>query len=152
VDSDQVNAYLKECMGEDFTAKDFRTWNATLRAIQIMHSTPLPERMSERALARCIVEAVKQVAAGLRNTPTVCRKSYINPVVFDAWRSGALHAAIRDQIAGAPRRAERVVAAFLRRSSSRAVREARRGLRRKPRAATPPHSQRRNAASAQAAA
>jgi len=118
VDSDQVNAYLKDCMGEDFTAKDFRTWNATLRAIQIMHSTPLPEHLSERALASRIVDAVKQVAAGLRNTPAVCRRSYINPVVFDAWRSGLLHARIREPIAGAPRRAERVVAAFLRRHSA----------------------------------
>jgi DNA topoisomerase I len=114
IDSDQVNAYLKECMGDDFTAKDFRTWNATLRAMQIMHATPLPNNASERALAACIVQAVKQVAVGLRNTPAVCRKSYINPVVFDAWRSGALHDAIREDIRGAPRKAERVAAAFLR--------------------------------------
>ncbi len=129
IDSDQVNAYLKECMGEDFTAKDFRTWNATLRAIQIMHSTPLPEPTSERALAARIVEAVKQVAAGLRNTPAVCRKSYINPIVFEAWRRGALHAKIREPIAGAPRRAERVAAAFLRRQAA--------GPSRKPDRATP---------------
>ena len=115
VDSDQVNAYLKQCLGDDFTAKDFRTWSATLRAMQLMHSTPLPERPSERALAACIVEAVREVAAGLRNTPAVFRKSYINPAVFDAWRSGALHEAIRESLTGAPRRAERVVATFLRR-------------------------------------
>jgi DNA topoisomerase-1 len=114
IDSDQVNGYLRECMGEDFTAKDFRTWSATLRAIQLMHSTPLPERRSERALAARIAEAVREVAAGLRNTPAVCRKSYINPVVFDAWRTGALHEAIRESLSGAPRRAERTVAAFLR--------------------------------------
>jgi DNA topoisomerase IB len=118
IDSGQVNAYLKDCMGEDFTAKDFRTWNATLQAIRIMHATPLPEPASERAVATCVVEAVKEVAAGLRNTPAVCRKSYINPVVFDAWRSGALHSAIRESITGAPRRAERAVAAFLRRHTA----------------------------------
>ena len=44
IDSDQVNAYLKEAMGDDFTAKDFRTWGATLRAIAVMNATPLPER------------------------------------------------------------------------------------------------------------
>jgi DNA topoisomerase IB len=126
VDSDQVNAYLRECMGDDFTAKDFRTWNATLQAIRIMHSTPLPEDASERALAACIVEAVKEVAAGLRNTPAVCRKSYINPVVFDAWRSGALHQAIRESIASAPRRAERIVSAFLRRHATVSTPAARR--------------------------
>jgi DNA topoisomerase I len=110
---------LKEAMGDDFTAKDFRTWGATLRAIAIMHSTPLPDPASERALSACIVEAVKQVADDLRNTPAVCRKSYINPLVFEAWRSGALHKGIDEKIAGAPRRAERLVLAFLRRQARR---------------------------------
>jgi DNA topoisomerase I len=122
VDSGQVNAYLKEAMGDDFTAKDFRTWNATLRAIRIMRSTPLPELRSERALAACIVSTIRQVAADLRNTPAVCRKSYINPVVFDAWRSGALHDGIGKEIIGAPRKAEALVAAFLRRYAARANR------------------------------
>jgi len=122
IDSDQVNMYLREAMGDDFTAKDFRTWGATLRAIAIMHATPLPEPASERALTACIVDAVKQVATDLRNTPAVCRKSYINPLVFDAWRSGALHKGIGEKIAGAPRRAERLVPAFLRRQARLAKR------------------------------
>ena len=91
IDSGQVNQYLKDAMGAEFTAKDFRTWGATLQAIAIMARTPLPESTSESALNACIVAAVKQVAAQLRNTPAVCRKSYINPVVFAGWRSGALH-------------------------------------------------------------
>jgi DNA topoisomerase IB len=137
IDSDQVNAYLKESMGDDFTAKDFRTWTATLRAIQIMRGMPLPERSSERALASCIVEAVKRVAAELRNTPAVCRKSYINPIVFDAWRCGALHTGISEEIIRAPRRAERLVAAFLRREAARAVLNgAKRGKRARPLPAT----------------
>lgn len=122
IDSDQVNLYLKEAMGDDFTAKDFRTWGATLRAIAIMHGTPLPDPASERALKTCIVDAIKKVAGDLRNTPTVCRKSYINPLVFDAWRSGALHKGIGEKIAGAPRRAERLVPAFLRQQARRAKR------------------------------
>ena len=122
IGSDQVNAYLKEAMGDDFTAKDFRTWNATLRAMEIMHATPLPDPLSERALAGLIVQAVKQVAADLGNTPAVCRKSYINPLVFDAWRSGALHDGIGEELAGGPRKAERLVAAFLRRQAERATR------------------------------
>lgn len=117
IDSDQVNAYLKEAMGDDFTAKDFRTWGATLRAIALMHATPLPDSASERALNGCVIEAIKQVARDLRNTPAVCRKSYINPLVFEAWRSGALHKAIDQSLAGAPRRAERLVPAFLRREA-----------------------------------
>ena len=125
VDSDQVNQYLKEAMGYDFSAKDFRTWGATLHAIGIMHATPLPEPASERALNSRIVEAVKRVAEHLRNTPAVCRKSYINPLVFDAWRTGALHDGIGQTILGAPRRAERLVPAFLRRQSRAAVKAAR---------------------------
>ncbi len=122
IDSDQVNMYLGEAMGDDFTAKDFRTWGATLRAIAIMHATPLPDPAGERALKAHIADAVKQVASDLRNTPTVCRKSYINPLVFDAWRSGALHKGIGEKIAGAPRRAERLVPAFLRRQARKAKR------------------------------
>jgi DNA topoisomerase IB len=117
IDSDQVNAYLREVMGADFTAKDFRTWGATLRAIALMTATPLPEAPSERALNECIVAVVKKVAAELRNTPAVCRKSYINPVVFAAWRSGSLHRAIREDITAAPRKAERLALGFLRRQS-----------------------------------
>jgi DNA topoisomerase IB len=63
------------------------------------------------------VAAVKRVAAELRNTPAVCRKSYINPVVFVAWRSGRLHKAIRDDITAAPRKAERLALGFLLRQS-----------------------------------
>jgi DNA topoisomerase-1 len=117
IDSDQVNAYLREVMGADFTAKDFRTWGATLRAISLMAATPLPEEPSERALNECVVAAIKTVAGELRNTPAVCRKSYINPVVFVAWRNGSLHKAIREDISAAPRRAERLALSFLRRQS-----------------------------------
>jgi DNA topoisomerase I len=118
IDSDQVNEYLREAMGADFTAKDFRTWSATVRAITLLHSVPLPEDPSERALNACIVAVVKAVAAELRNTPAVCRKSYINPRVFETWRSGELHKAIREDIASAPRKAERLALAFLRRKAN----------------------------------
>jgi len=90
IDSGQVNDYLRERMGEEFTAKDFRTWHATLNAVALLDKVPLPEKQSDRALRRCINEVVKEVAAGLRNTPAVCRKSYINPAVFIAWQSGEL--------------------------------------------------------------
>jgi DNA topoisomerase IB len=92
IDSGQVNAYLRERMGGDFTAKDFRTWHATLHALTLLSKLPLPERASETALRRCTNEVIKDVAAGLRNTPAVCRKSYVNPAVFDAWQKGRLRA------------------------------------------------------------
>ncbi len=90
VDSGQVNEYLRERMGGDFTAKDFRTWHATLHALELLDRTPLPERKSDAALRRCMNAVVEEVAAGLRNTPAVCRKSYINPAVFVAWQDGRL--------------------------------------------------------------
>ena len=115
IDSEQVNLYLRESMGDDFTAKDFRTWGATLRAIAVLRGTPLPESRSERELAACVAETVRQVAAELRNTPAVCRKSYINPLVFEAWREGTLHRALGQSFADAPSPTERAVSAFLRR-------------------------------------
>jgi DNA topoisomerase-1 len=90
IDSGQVNEYLRERMGGEFTAKDFRTWHATLHALTLLGKLPVPARRSEAALRRCVNSVIKEVATGLRNTPAVCRKSYINPAVFIAWQNGAL--------------------------------------------------------------
>jgi DNA topoisomerase IB len=90
IDSGQVNAYLRERMGGEFTAKDFRTWHATLHALTLLDELPVPERRGEAALRRCTNAVIREVAAGLRNTPAVCRKSYINPAVFAAWQEGRL--------------------------------------------------------------
>jgi DNA topoisomerase I len=97
IDSGQVNDYLRERMGGEFTAKDFRTWHATVHALTLLNRMPLPGKPSERALKQCIKSVVKDVAAGLRNTPAVCRKSYINPAVFSAWQDGTLRRASRAQ-------------------------------------------------------
>jgi DNA topoisomerase I len=119
VDSGQVNDYLREAMGDDFTAKDFRTWGATLHAITLLARRPLPQPSSERVLKSEIAEVVKQVAAKLRNTPAVCRKSYINPAVFDSWRSGLIHRVFNGSLSlAAPRKAETLVLAFLRRDDT----------------------------------
>ncbi|GAC1666100.1 MAG: DNA topoisomerase IB [Steroidobacteraceae bacterium] len=115
VDSGQVNEYLRDAMGDDFTAKDFRTWGATLHAIMLLAQTPLPEKPSERALKSEIAGVIKQVAATLRNTPAVCRKSYINPAVFAWWRSGLIQQAFNGRLRlAAPRKAESLVLEFLR--------------------------------------
>ncbi len=113
IDSEMVNAYLREAMGGEFTAKDFRTWGATMHAISLMAATPLPENASERAMTACVNAAIKEVATQLRNTPAVCRKSYINPVVFTAWRSGKLHRWAGDHVRGGSRNAERLAMSFL---------------------------------------
>ena len=119
IDSGQVNDYLRDAMGDDFTAKDFRTWGATLQAVILLARTPLPESPSERAFKSEIVAVVKQVAAELRNTPAVCRKSYINPIVFDAWRSGLIRRAFSGGLKlAAPRKTESRVLEFLRRQDA----------------------------------
>ena len=124
ITSDLVNGYLQEAMGDDFTAKDFRTWSATLSAISLMAATPLPESPSERAFKAAIVAAIKAVSDELRNTPTVARKSYINPLVFTAWRSGSLHRAIEGSLAHAPRQLETRALAFLKKEAKGAKRAA----------------------------
>ncbi|MFL9583756.1 DNA topoisomerase IB [Stenotrophomonas sp. AB1(2024)] len=90
VDSGQVNAYLRDAMGTDFSAKDFRTWGGTVAALRQFAATALPEAPSERALAALQKEVVCEVATLLGNTPAVCRKAYIDPSVFDGWRDGTL--------------------------------------------------------------
>jgi DNA topoisomerase-1 len=114
IDSGQVNDYLREAMGDDFTAKDFRTWGATLHALMRLGAIAKDSDASETALKRTIAGVVRQVAAELRNTPAVCRKSYINPVVFDAWRSGHIQKAFNGGLKlAAPRQTESRVLAFL---------------------------------------
>jgi DNA topoisomerase-1 len=115
IDSGMVNSYLREAMGDDFTAKDFRTWGATLHALILLARTPWQPNGSERAQNKQIAGVVEQVAAGLRNTPVVCRKSYINPVVFEAWRSGVIHNRFNGNLSlASPRKAETLVSDFLR--------------------------------------
>ena len=69
IDSGQVNDYLRERMGDEFTAKDFRTWHATLHALTLLGKVPVPEKRSERALRECINAVIKDVAAGCEILP-----------------------------------------------------------------------------------
>ncbi|HUR40153.1 MAG TPA: DNA topoisomerase IB [Verrucomicrobiae bacterium] len=124
VDSDQVNDYIARAMGADFTAKDFRTWGATERAIALMSCEPLPENPNDGTMAGCILKTVRAVAAELRNTPAVCRKSYINPAVFEAWKDGRLHKLVREDLSKAPHKAERAALTFLRAQARYAARAA----------------------------
>ena len=84
----------------------------------LLAGIPRDPAASESALKSAIVGVVKQVASELRNTPAVCRKSYINPVVFEGWRSGAIHGVSGDNNLAtvSPRKAEMLVLDFLRRS------------------------------------
>jgi DNA topoisomerase I len=87
VRSADINAYIKEITGGDFTAKDFRTWSATvLAAVGVAVSGRAAG--SPTARKRAIARAVKEVAFYLGNTPAVCRASYIDPRVFDRFAAG----------------------------------------------------------------
>ncbi|MEA2475416.1 MAG: topoisomerase [Thermoleophilaceae bacterium] len=88
IKSADINAYVKEVTGGDFSAKDFRTWNATvLAAVALAVSGPVADA-SKTARKRAKVRAVKEVAHYLGNTPAVCRASYIDPRIFDRYDSG----------------------------------------------------------------
>ena len=85
--SEDINAYIKDATGDDFSAKDFRTWNATVLAgVALAVSGEVAGSVTGRK--RAITRAVKEVAHYLGNTPAVCRASYIDPRVFDAYSAG----------------------------------------------------------------
>ena len=84
VKSADINAYIKDCSGGDFTAKDFRTWSATvLAAVALAVSSQVAR--SESGRKRAIARAMKEVSEYLGNTPAVCRSSYVDPRVVDRY-------------------------------------------------------------------
>src|SRR4051794_5890830 len=87
VKSADINAYLKAATGRDVSAKDFRTWNATVLAAVTLAASH-PDEFSLTKRKRLITHAVKHVAYYLGNTPAVARASYIDPRVFDRFRDG----------------------------------------------------------------
>jgi len=87
VRSQDINAYLKAATGRDISAKDFRTWGATVLAAVGLAVTE-PRHLSKTQRKRAIMRVVKEVAFYLGNTPTVARTSYIDPRVFDRYRDG----------------------------------------------------------------
>jgi len=88
VESDDVNAHLRDIAGADFTAKDFRTWNDTVFALGHLRLCQPVE--TEKAGKQRVVEAIRQVAQHLGNTPAVCRKAYIHPAVVQGYLEGRL--------------------------------------------------------------
>lgn len=88
VGSGNVNDYLRDITGEDFTAKDFRTWSGTILALAALRE--IGPWATEREARSAIVTAIDQVAGQLNNTRAVCRKYYIHPLVFDRYLAGTL--------------------------------------------------------------
>lgn len=92
IDSGDVNEYIHRIAGEEFTAKDFRTWAGTVLAVRMLSG--LAPCTTKGRVHKNIIECIKTVATRLGNTPTVCQRSYVHPAVIDAYRVGALARAV----------------------------------------------------------
>ena len=97
VTSQDVNAYLREIAGEDFTAKDFRTWSGTVLAAIALREF---EAVTHQAQAKKnVVSAIETVARMLGNTPAICRKCYVHPEILECYLAGDTIATIRQRAA-----------------------------------------------------
>jgi DNA topoisomerase-1 len=96
IDSADVNAYLQEIAGEEFTAKDFRTWAGTVLAAQTLQE--FESFTSATQAKRNIVAAIEAVSKRLGNTKAVCRKCYVHPEVINAYLDGSLLQTLRQQV------------------------------------------------------
>ncbi|MGP0062786.1 MAG: DNA topoisomerase IB [Isosphaeraceae bacterium] len=93
IGSDDVNAYLRSITGQDFTAKDFRTWAGTVLAtIALQEFAAFDTKVQAK---KNIVQAIESVARRLGNTPSVCRKCYVHPGVIDAYLEGTMLESLR---------------------------------------------------------
>jgi DNA topoisomerase-1 len=100
ITSEDVNAWLKETTGEDFTAKDFRTWGGTVLALSALLEVGMCE--SEKEAGKAVVDTVKRVAEELGNRPAICRKYYIHPVVIETFVEGRLEEALEEVVEESP--------------------------------------------------
>lgn len=127
IGSDDVNAYLKDVTGQEFTSKDFRTWAGTVLAAQLLREFEHVE--SDAQLKKNVVRAVESVAQRLGNTKAVCRKCYIHPAVFDAYLDGSMLRTVAQRARRAARDAanltqgEAAVLALLQRRLTRETRK-----------------------------
>jgi DNA topoisomerase-1 len=92
VASEDVNAYIRDAAGAPFTAKDFRTWAGTVLAYRALRA--LQPGDGERGAKRNVVEAIRQTADQLGNTPAVARGSYVHPAVLEAYLAGSIRGAL----------------------------------------------------------
>ena len=120
VTSQDVNDYLREISGENFTAKDFRTWAGTLFAAIALN---LQEKFESQKQAKANIKtAIYAVAELLGNTPAICRKCYVHPAIFEAYLSGRQIAGLADTMKTPERTdlrsVERAVHKFLRAAQS----------------------------------
>ncbi len=88
VTSSDVNEYLRDIAGEEFTAKDFRTWAGTVLAALALKEFERFDSQAQRK--RNIVRAIERVAERLGNTPSVCKKCYVHPAILDSYLDGSM--------------------------------------------------------------
>ncbi|MFS2215432.1 DNA topoisomerase IB [Telluria sp. Tellsp104] len=93
VGSSDVNDYLRTITGEDYTAKDFRTWSGTVLAAMALQEFEAVD--SDTQAKKNVVRAIESVAERLGNTPSVCRKCYVHPAVLDAYLDGTMLEGLR---------------------------------------------------------
>jgi DNA topoisomerase-1 len=125
IGSGDINQYLRDVTGEDFTAKDFRTWSATVLAVTALRE--LPPASTKGRCEKNVITAIEAVAGLLGNTRAVCRKSYVHPGVIDCYMDGSMRRVL--ERATPSRRAglrpdEVAVLALLRSLSSRGAKRA----------------------------
>jgi len=89
VDSGMLNNYIQEITGENFSAKDFRTWTGTVHALSKLKTFEIPTSKTE--IKKCMLEALDHVALQLGNTRAVCKKYYVHPVIFRLFEKASLH-------------------------------------------------------------
>ena len=121
VGSADINDYLKRASDADFTAKDYRTWAGSVYALAALRRLLCSSAAEAR---RHIVATVKEVAALLRNTPAVCRRCYIHPVVIEAFEADGLQGLLDCRARHGLRVDEAAFAALLTRTAARATRRA----------------------------
>jgi DNA topoisomerase-1 len=104
IDSSDVNDYLREVAGEEFTAKDFRTWAGTVLAAMAL--LEFEQHTSQTQAKKNVVRAIERVAERLGNTPSICRKCYVHPAVLDAYLDGSLIETLQQRAAEPQEHAE----------------------------------------------
>jgi DNA topoisomerase I len=126
VTSDDVNEYLREVSGDDFTAKDYRTWAGTVLAACALRDAAGFE--TETEANKKVVEAIDSVARKLGHTRAVCRRSYVHPMVIDTYLEGNIESALGIAMAKRPSRLnadEAAVLSLLRRRARRKIADGR---------------------------
>jgi DNA topoisomerase I len=121
VSSSDINEYLREITGADFTAKDYRTWAGSVFALAALRKLKW-ETVTEAR--KHVVGTVKEVAQLLRNTPAVCRKCYVHPAVIEAFEAGELAESMPASRRHGLKTDEAALAIFLEKEAKRRTREA----------------------------